>query len=51
MHTTLNSDLQHVSNYSIVKEDVLEGFSSIAFVQAENKLNGAHAVLEWCFGV
>jgi ornithine carbamoyltransferase len=31
-----------------VEAGVLEGIYSIAFIQAENKLHGAKAVLEWC---
>jgi ornithine carbamoyltransferase len=31
-----------------VEEGVLESVYSIAFTQAENKLHGAKAVLEWC---
>jgi ornithine carbamoyltransferase len=33
-----------------VDADVLDGRSSIAFDQAENKLYGAMAVLDWCLG-
>jgi len=33
-----------------IEADVLDGPRSIAFTQAQNKLNGAMSVLEWCAG-